>query len=114
MGLNHSAAQHQFLRAVRRRNWCWRSGIQDLTGGGISWHHPAQKFNLRCWQCMQRYIQGGHFIHTPPSTLVTLADLRKQLADLAIEAGLEADTKVALAHALHLGLFIRIRINPKL
>jgi len=28
--------------------------------------------------------------------------------------GLEADAKGALVHALHLGLFVRIGINPKL
>jgi hypothetical protein len=28
--------------------------------------------------------------------------------------GLEADAKVAFAHALHLGLFVRMPINPEL
>jgi hypothetical protein len=101
----------EFLRAVRRRNWCWHSGIQALQGEGISWHHRAQKFDMKCWQCMQRDVQGSHFIHAIPFTLATFADLREQLAGLAIEAGLEADAKVVLVHALHLGLFVRTPIN---
>jgi hypothetical protein len=43
--------------------------------------------------------------------LATLADLRARLAGLAIEAGLEADAKVTLVHALHLGLFVRTPIK---
>jgi hypothetical protein len=46
--------------------------------------------------------------------LATLADLREQLAGLAIETGLEVGATVALAHALHLGLFVRTPINWKL
>jgi hypothetical protein len=65
-----------------------QAGARRFKCEGISWHQPAQKFDLKCWQCR-----------------------REQLTGRAIEAGLEADAKVALVHALHLGLFVRTPIK---
>jgi hypothetical protein len=57
---------------------------------------------------MRRVVRGRHAISF---TLATLADFRDQFAGPAIAAALGADAKVALVHALHLGLFVRTPIK---
>jgi len=49
-----------------------------------------------------------------PFTQATPAHFCGQLADLGIEGMLEADAKVALVHALHLGLFVRTPIKREM